>query len=101
MPLKVKKLWNKISFVGVNTQNELTFKDQKRFVFFNQVLFVGFFAVLFQIAATWDFIGSKSLIFLLAALMILVAFQFNKRGHFNVSRRFFILTIYLLGLLHL
>jgi len=94
----VKKLWNKISFIGIKTDNELTFKDQKRFVFFNQVLFVGFFAVLFQIAATWDFIGSKALIFLLAAFMILVAFQFNKRGLFNISRRFFILTIYALGL---
>ena len=94
----MKKLWNKISFIGIKTDNELTFKDQKRFVFFNQVLFVGFFAVLFQIAATWDFIGSKALIFLLAAFMILVAFQFNKRGLFNISRRFFILTIYALGL---
>lgn len=67
-------------------------------IFFNQVLFVGFFATLLQILSTWDFIGTQSLLFLVATFSIGIAYAMNRRGLFNISKRVFILAIYALGL---
>ncbi len=90
-------LWNKISHLGIPQDNAFEPHEIKRLIFFNQVLFVGMFATIFQIPMVWPFIGVKSLAFLSVCLFLLGSLLLNKRGMFAASKWHYGLVIYCFG----
>lgn len=90
-------LWNYVSNIGVSDHKELNQVDLKRLVFFNQVLFVGLFATVFQVVAMWEFIGTKALSFLLISVASFVSLFLNYYGYANISKRIFIFLVYSIG----
>lgn len=94
----MRNLWDTISKTGIESVNGILSPEQKRLVFFNQVLFFGFFATLFQIAFVWAFIGAQSLVFLIVCASLLLSLWLNSKKSFNASKWLYIISVYSLGL---
>lgn len=90
-------LWNYISNIGVSDELELNQVDLKRLTFFNQVVFIGLFATLFQVYTMWAFIGAKALVFLVISITSFISFLLNKNGYFNISKKIFVFIVYATG----
>lgn len=90
-------LWNKISHLGISQVGSLEPHEIKRLIFFNQVLFVGMFATVFQIPMVWPFIGVKSLAFIAVCFFLLGSLLLNRRGYFAASKWHYGLVIYSFG----
>ncbi len=88
--------WKRISNLGIDN-SELNISQRKGLILFNQVLFVGFFASSFQILLGWQFIGSKSLIFLIENAGILVALWLNSQHLSKPAKRYFQILTYMMG----
>lgn len=91
-------LWHKISNIGVEKVRN-SGASVKRLIFFNQVLFIGFFATLFQIAFVWPFIGTQSLVFLIVCAVLIILLLINSKGKFNVSKWVYLFALYTMGIL--
>lgn len=89
-------IWNVVSKIGIRDPNE-TDRETKRLIFFNQVLFIGFFATLFQVVLTWPFIGAQSFLFLIITGTSAVSLYLNSKGRFWISKRIFMLIVYGIG----
>lgn len=81
----MQEFWEKISHLGLNKTIGINSPEQKRLIFFNQVLFIGIFATLSQIAFVWPFIGVKSLVFIPAILVLGFALWLNSQQKFSTS----------------
>jgi two-component sensor histidine kinase len=90
-------LWNYVSNIGVSEHKEFNHADLKRLILFNQVLFFGFFAIIFQVFIFWEFIGIKALVFLLISLTSFISLLLNYKGYSYISKRIFILMLYSIG----
>ena len=90
-------LWNKISHLGIPEDGAHEPHEIKRLIFFNQVLFVGMFATVFQIPMVWPFIGVKAIAFVGVCFFLLGSLLLNKRGLFNASKWHYGLVIYCFG----
>lgn len=90
-------LWHKISNIGVEKVRS-SGASVKRLIFFNQVLFVGFFATLFQILFVWPFIGERSLIFLIVCFILIVLMYLNSKGMFAISKWVYMFSLYSMGI---
>lgn len=91
-------LWKNISHAGLH-QPGLNEQSKKRLIFFNQVLFIGFFATLSQIAFVWPFLGTDSFIFTIGCFSLLACLGLNTLGKFKLSKWIYLFSIYGLGIL--
>lgn len=87
-------IWEKISFLGIDTKIGLRNLDTKRKVLFNQVLFIGIFATLSQIPMVWPFIKERALIFIPVVLILVLCMKLNSIKRFKLSKYLFNITIY-------
>jgi two-component sensor histidine kinase len=95
----MSSLWRKISYTGIDEYSNLPVKERNRIIFFNQVLFVGFFGTLLQMLMVWPLIGVKSLIFFIVPVVSVITIVLNKKGKFKYARRLFCISLYGLGLI--
>ena len=95
----MSKLWNKISNLGINDVLGINSLEYKRLKFFNQVLFIGLFAALFQILFVWPFIGKYSLLFLVVCIALLGNLWLNSKNKFELSKWLYVLVVYSMGVL--
>lgn len=89
--------WNTISNLGLEENNHIPLSDKKRITFFNQALFIGFFATISQLASVWSFIGAKSLIFSIICINIIVSLILNAHGHFKIAKGLMQIVVYTIG----
>lgn len=94
----MKDTWNKISNLGLEGRDPLS-GETKRLKFFNQILFVGFFATLFHIGFVWPFIGSKALVFVAVNCVLLASLILNAKGKFTISKWTYLVALYSVGLI--
>lgn len=92
-------LWQKISHLGINQLTKVSPWDEKRLIFFNQVLFIGFFATLFQIIFVWPFIGAKSFLFLIVCAGLMSNLVLNSKGYFKQSKWLYLICLHSMGIL--
>lgn len=96
--LFLKDTWYKISNLGLDGHDPLS-GETKRLKFFNQTLFIGFFATLFHIGFVWPFLGSKALIFSIVSCVLVVSLLLNSKGKFTVSKWTYLISLYTVGLI--
>ncbi len=87
-------MWRRISYVGVPEGINSISPKIKSLILFNQVLFIGSFATLFQIAFVWPFIGNTALLFLGIFGSLLVCIYLNSKKRFNLSKWLYSIVIY-------
>lgn len=92
-------IWQRVSQLGLKSWGDIQDHRAKRHVFFNQVLFIGFFATLFQIVFVWPFLEEKALVFLGVTAVIGVCLWLNSIGKFTVSKWIYVPSIYSMGVL--
>lgn len=95
----MKRFWYTISHLGIQNSEGIKSPDEKRNIFFNQILFIGFFATVFQIAFVWPFIQVKALYFLVVCAILGTCLYLNSRNQFVLSKWFYIPSLYSMGLL--
>lgn len=95
----MKNLWKKISLLGLKEPKSDWDPDYKRIIFFNQVLFIGIFATMFQVGFVWPFIGMQALVFLIVCMALKVALYLNYKQQFQWSKRLYVIIIYAMGIL--
>lgn len=95
----LKDIWLKISYNGIDENSNHRNPIELRNVFFNKVIFVGFFAILFHTAFCWQLLGIESLYFTILLLVCGISYILNRNNLFSVSKRLFILSVYFIGLL--
>lgn len=93
----MNKFWQRISKIGIDYNPSLLDKEIKKMMFFNQVLFLGVFLILFEIIFVWPLIEWYGLIFLVIPITSVVCFKLNSKGKFNVSKWIFTFMVYILG----
>lgn len=89
--------WKYISNIGVSEDLNLNHVDMKRLMFFNQVLFTGLFATIFQVLIMWLFIKEQALVFLTIPLTSFISISLNNLGFFNISKKLFVFVVYAIG----
>lgn len=94
----IKKIWRFISFLGIDQKSVIVTDQQKIRVFFNRCIFVGFFALFGTIASTIPFIGNYAYLNLISCLSIIIALVLHYKGHFNLAKRIFIYSIFVVGI---
>lgn len=87
-------MWRRISYLGVPDGISSVSPKIKSIVLFNQVLFIGSFATLSQIAFVWPFIGGQALIFLGIFACLLACVFLNSKRKFNASKWLYSVVIY-------
>lgn len=95
----MKEIWNTISHLGIENHDGIKSPTQKRNIFFNQILFIGFFATLFQIAFVWPFINVQALYFLIVCGILGTCLFLNSRKAFGLSKLIYTPALYSMGLL--
>lgn len=94
----LRRFWDYISTIGIHEENVTNVLEKKKLIFFNQLLFIGLFATIFQILIVWPFLGYDSLIFLIINAASGVALLLNHKGYVWFSKRFFVFVVYSVGL---
>ena len=82
-----KQLWNFISFLGIKHQETLNPDEQRRRIFFNKSLFIGFFCILLQIFYSFLFIGNYGFLNLITAIALAVALFIHYKGNYSAAKR--------------
>lgn len=90
-------IWQSISNTGLKNDPKCSGQDKIKLIFFNQVLFFGLFATLFQVFLAFPFIGYKALIFLIIPAVSLICLYLNHNVHACISKRVFTAVIYIVA----
>ncbi len=93
----LNQFWTKISFIGLKGDTEISDIDRKRIIFFNQAMFVGFFATSLQVVSVWPFLGKQSLLFFIISGSTLLSLYLNSKQRFKLSKRMFLGIVYFFG----
>lgn len=95
----VKKTWRFISYLGID-HNEQSNQEQELIrVFFNRCLFIGFFSLIFQISASYAFIGNFSFLGIISALAIVFALFIHAKGHYAIAKRVAVYGVFMVGMI--
>ena len=95
----LKHLWGNVSYLGVDLQEMGAIREERRKVFFNQILTVGLFATALQVAYVWLFIGSISLLFFSISILSALCLYLNSKGYFHITKVLFVYFVYGVGVL--
>lgn len=93
----MKELWYKISHLGIDKSLHRE-RDEKRLIFFNQVVFIGILFTPSQIVLTWPFIQEKALFFTVAIAALFVCMVLNSNSKFQASKWVYLISIYSVGI---
>ena len=95
----LRQLWKNVSCLGVDLQKMGAIREERRKVFFNQILTVGLFATILQVAYVWIFIGPISLLFFSISILSALCLYLNSKGYFHITKVLFVYFVYGVGIL--
>ncbi len=88
------KIWQRISYIGIDQVNEENFVEQKRRIFFNQSIVLGFFAIISLLFFLLPIIGNYSYLNLIGASAILIGFWLNSKGRYALAKIIVVYSIF-------
>ena len=94
----LKNSWIFISHIGVNQKDVAKTLEEKKEIFFNQAIFVGFFGALSSTFSSIPFIGPIGYWVLLMNLSIIIGFFAHAQGYFGMAKRVVYYGVMLVGI---
>lgn len=90
----ILKIWQRISYNGIDQVNEDNFVEQKRRIFFNQSILLGFISILSLMFFLLPIIGNYSYLNLIGAVAIIIGFWLNAKGKYALARIIVVYSIF-------
>jgi two-component sensor histidine kinase len=90
----ILKIWQRISYNGIDQVNEDNFVEQKRRIFFNQSIALGFFSILSLMIFLLPIIGNYSYLNLIGAGAIIIGFWLNAKGKYAMAKIIVVYSIF-------
>ena len=90
----ILKIWQRISYNGIDQVNEDNFVEQKRRIFFNQSIVLGFISIVSLLFFLLPIIGSYSYLNLIGAVAIIIGFWLNAKGKYALAKIIVVYSIF-------
>ncbi len=91
------KTWQRISYIGIDQINEHNYVDQKRRIFFNRSMVIGFSSISCFLLMLFPIIGKYSLFNLIGLGAIIIGFWLNAKGKYSLAKVIVVYAIFVMA----
>ena len=91
------KTWQRISYIGIDQVTEQNYVEQKRRIFFNQSIVLGFLAILCLLVLLFPIIGNYSYLNLIGLSAIMFGFWLNWKGKYVLAKIIVVYSIFVMA----
>lgn len=91
------KIWHTISNVGIAENDDKNYVVQKRRIFFNQSIVLGFIAIFSLFLLMFPILGNYSFINLIGLIAIIIGFWLNSKGKYNQAKIIVVYSIFVMA----
>lgn len=91
------KIWQRISYSGINPVDEQNYVEQKRRIFFNQSIVLGFISIIGLMFFLLPIIGNYSYLNLIGAIAIVIGFWLNSKGNYRFAKIVVVYSIFIMA----
>ena len=93
------KTWQKISYIGIDQIDEQNYVGQKKRIFFNRSMVLGFIAIFWLHLLHFPIIGVYTFINLIGLGAIILGFWLNKKGKYSLAKLIVVYSIFVMSII--